>query len=101
MFRVLWQYAEKMKDRDFDQVQLVYLGKVKFLLKGADFGRFGQEYSYENPVYAIRTFPEKLLNQDGTHSFSTRTGGILEVIGKQMEDFTEFHDRWYASESGR
>lgn len=97
VFRVLTQYAEKLSANglSYDEVQLACRGKVKFLLPGADFSTLGREYSWQNPMYTIRAFPEKLANPDGSKAFPAWTGGALGVLNKQMEDFTEFHNRWY------
>jgi len=55
----------------------------------------GKEYSWQNPVYTIRTFPENLINLDGSMAYPEWTGGWLRVTGKQMEDFNNFHKKWY------
>lgn len=58
----------------------------------------GVEYGTQNPVYTMRTFPENLYRPDGTAAFGTWTGGLFGVLGKQMEDFIEFHKQWYVNE---
>lgn len=95
--RVLLQYADALKERQFESVILSYKGERKFLLKGKFFHTLGAEYETQNPVYTMRTFPEKVYELDGTSAFGTWTGGLLGVVGKQMEDFNEFHKRWYLS----
>ena len=97
VFRVLLQYADQVKSMDFNEVELAYRGEVKFLLSGGDFKQIGRDYDSENPVYTIRTFPEKLKRPNGTSAFSQWTGGVLGVLEKQMEDFGAFHDQWYGS----
>jgi hypothetical protein len=97
VFRVLLQYAAQVKSMDFNEVELAYRGEVKFLLSGGDFKQIGRDYDTENPVYTIRTFPEKLKRPNGTSAFPQWTGGVLGVLEKQMEDFTAFNDQWYGS----
>ena len=46
----------------------------------------------------MRTLPENVFKMDGTAAFGTWTGGWLGVVGKQMEDFSEFHKQWYISD---
>jgi hypothetical protein len=53
------------------------------------------EYEYQNPIYTMRIFPENLYLPNGNRAFSSWSGGLLGVTKKQMEDFTEFHKRWY------
>jgi len=101
VFRVFLQFAASRKDRDYDTVKLAFRGKPKFVLKGEDFKTLGVEYGTQNPVYTIRTFPEHLYRPDGTPAFGKWTGGLLGVLGKQMEDFTEFHKQWYISDLSR
>ena len=43
----------------------------------------------------MRTFPENVYRPDGARAFDSWTGGVLGVLGKQMEDFNEFHKQWY------
>jgi hypothetical protein len=49
----------------------------------------------ELSVYTVRTFPENLLTPKGSRAYSEWTGGWLGVLGKQTEDFTDFHKKWY------
>lgn len=95
VFRTFAQYAEKIQDRKFKRIVLSYKGKSKFFIKGVDFIELGEEYSYQNPMYIIRTFPENIYNLDGVKAFSSWSGGLLGVMGKQMEDFNEFMDKWF------
>lgn len=98
VFRVLLQFAASQKDRDYEAVKIAFQGEPKFLLKGAYFKTLGVEYGTQNPVYTMRTFPENLYRPDGTAAFGTWTGGLFGVLGKQMEDFIEFHKQWYVNE---
>lgn len=95
VFRVLLQYASKLKDTPFDKVLLQSKGKTKFILEGVYFELLGEEYGIQNPVYTMRTFPENVYTPDGEKAFSTWSGGFLGVMKEQMEDFADFHHRWY------
>ena len=98
VFRVFLKYAEKMKEKDFDSVLLSFKGNPKFQLKGDYFKKLGVEFEAQNPVYTIRTFPENVYTVDGSKAFGTWTGGLLGVLGKQMDDFNAFHQQWYRDE---
>ena len=93
--RVLLQFAEQVKDRKFERVELAFRGETKFLLDGDYFQELGREYSFQNPVYTMNHMPENLRRPDGARAFDTWTGGWLGVSMRQMEDFNDFHDRWY------
>lgn len=93
--RVLLQFAEQVKDRKFERVELSYRGETKFLLDGDYFQELGREYNFQNPVYTTNNMPENLRLPDGTRAYDTWTGGLLGVSLKQMQDFNDFHDRWY------
>lgn len=95
VFRVLLQYASKLKETPFDKVLLQSKGKTKFILEGVYFEMLGDEYGIQNPVYTMRTFPENVYTPEGEKAFSTWTGGLLGVMKEQMEDFAEFHMQWY------
>ena len=98
VFRVFLQFADKLKDRKFDTVILSFRGKQKFKMSGAYFQQLGREYGYQNPVHTLNHLPENLKDMDGTPAFGTWTGGWLGVMQKQMEDFNEFHDKWYLND---
>ena len=65
---------------------------------GDEFLKIGQEYSYQNPVYSVRTFPEKLRVPSGEPAYSSWTGGLLGVVGAQMDDVNEMARAWYISD---
>lgn len=95
VFRVLLHYAEAMKERDYESVELAFRGSTKFILKGSYFKTLGAELGRQNPMYTLRTFPENLFRANGQQAFGTWTGGLLGVLGKQIEDFNAFHKEWY------
>jgi hypothetical protein len=95
VFRVFLQFAEKVQSKKFDVVELSFRGKTKFKINGAFFQTLGKEYLWQNPVYTMRTFPENLMNPDGSRAYSEWTGGWLGVVVKQTEDFNDFHKKWY------
>lgn len=95
VFRVFLQYASALSSKKFERVELSSKGKTKFILKGDYFQQLGEEYGKQNPVYTMRTFSENLYDIEGMKSFGSWTGGVLGVLGKQMEDFAEFHKKWY------
>jgi hypothetical protein len=95
VFRVFLQSAEKLQEHTFQHVDLAFRGEPKFRMAGDYFTKLGKEYSWQNPVYTIRTFPESILNMDGTRAFPEWTGGLLGVVGKQFDDLTDFHKKWW------
>ena len=95
IFRVLFQIAEEFAGRDFSKVYLSSKGTKKFYIQGAYFEELGSSYSYQNPMYLLRTFPENTFSLNGTKAFSTWTGGALGVMGKQMDDLNELAQAWF------
>ncbi len=95
VFRTLLQFSEKQQDRNYGKVYLQSGGETKFYLDGDYFQTLGQEYESQNPAYTMRTFPSQVYNPDGSKAFGSWTGGLLGVLAKQMQDFTEFHQQWY------
>jgi hypothetical protein len=98
VFRVFLQFADNLQSREFDKVRLAFRGHTKFALEGSYFRKLGEEYSWQNPVYTMRTFPENLKDADGSSAYSGWTGGLLGVLGQQMEDLNDFHRRWYMND---
>ena len=96
--RVLLQFARATKDQKFSMVKLAHQGRSKFMLNGEYFQNLGTEFGDQNPIYTMRTFPENVYKLDGTAAFGTWTGGWLGVMGKQMEDFNDFHKQWYVND---
>ena len=101
VFRVFLQYAQAMQVSKFERVELAYRGETRFLLKGEYFAQLGAELGQQNPVYTMRTFTEHVYAPDGKAAFGNWTGGWLGVLGKQLEDFNEFHRRWYLNDLAR
>lgn len=99
VMRLFFSFAEEMRDRDFDRVYLAYRGKLRFVMDGRDFREIGSERHFgQNPIYLVRTFPEKLMHLDGLPAFGQWTGGWLGVMTKQLEDVSEMHRQWYLDE---
>lgn len=101
VFRLFLQFSDKVQSQRFTEVELLHKGKMKFTMAGDYFGTLGREYAVQNPVYTMRTFPENLKNPDGTRAYGEWTGGILGVALKQIEDFNDFHKRWYLEDLSR
>ena len=95
VFRIFLQYAQAMKGRHFARVILAHRGTKKFILDGDYFQQLGKEYEGQNPMYTIRTFPTHLTAMDGSKPFTEYVGGVLGVLEKEMEQFTEFNEQWY------
>lgn len=97
-FRALFDAADTLAaaGRRFDHVTLAYNGQPRFILSGDDFHTLGVERSGgQNPIYMIRTLPEKLRLPDGTtHAYGTWEGGIFGVLAKQMNDATDAGKAW-------
>lgn len=98
LFRAFLQFAESMQKETFDYVILCSQGNSKFKINGSYFKQLGSEYSTQNPVYTMRTFPEKLMKLDGSRAYGQWEGGVLGVLTKQMEDFNDFVKEWTRSE---
>ncbi len=97
LFRGIFQCAEALSssDRVFEWVVLARSGRPAFLLTGKDFSQIGREFSAgQNPVYLIRTLPERLLNVKGDRAYSEWQGGLLGVFGKQMSDANDAARKW-------
>ena len=95
------RFAGEMKDRKFREVRLAFRGQTRFILNGDEFAEIGQEFGWQNPVYTLRTFPEKLQRPDGRPAFSRWSGGLLGVTGAQMKDLNGLADQWYRSDLRR
>jgi hypothetical protein len=98
VFRVLLQFAHSVDSREFSSVELAFRGQTRFLLPGQYFKRLGEEYGPQNPAYTMRTFSENVLKPDGSTAYPTWTGGLIGVLGKEMEQFNDFHKEWYLSD---
>lgn len=95
VFRVFMQTAEHFQSELFDQVVLCFRNKGRFVLSGQHFRQIGEEFGVQNPVYTIRTFPEKLKTLTGEVAFTSHRGGALYQMRMQMEDFNRMHNEWY------
>lgn len=97
LWRGLFQSASALESEglNFSQVVLARNNAPVFLLDGDEFSTIGDEYGYgENPLYLIRTLPEKLKHPDGQPAYDTWTGGWLGVTAEQIEDANEAASEW-------
>jgi len=101
VFRSLLQFAEKMKAKKFERVELAFRGTTKFVLAGEYFQKLGQDYGNQNPIWTMNHFPENLKLPNGQRAYETWTGGWLVVAGRQIEDFNDMHDKWYMNDTLR
>ena len=101
VFRLLLQFSEALKERNYSTVILAFRGKDKFVLTGEYFKTLGKEYSWQNPVYTMRTLPYKVKRPDGSVAFEEPQGGWLYVLGAEIEDHNKFHDEWYLTEMSK
>jgi hypothetical protein len=89
--------AMEREHERFETVVLARGGEPVFVLSGSDFSSLGSEFGGgQNPVYLVRTFPEKLKTPYGTAAFSTWSGGALGVVGAQMKDVNDAAHQWAA-----
>jgi hypothetical protein len=85
-------YAER---RFFDRVLLARAGTPVFVLSGEDFKTIGLDARVgENPIYMVRTFPQRLHRPDGTAAYGTWEGGWLGVLNHQMRDVSDAANAW-------
>lgn len=98
VFRVFLQYADAVKNKRYSRVILASQGRSKFSIDGAYFQELGDEYSTQNPMYTIRTFPPRVSTMDGTHPFHEYDGGLFVVLGAEMQQFSDFSDQWYLND---
>lgn len=92
--------AAAEREKSYDRVVLARNGAPVFHLEGNDFIRVGEERSLgQNPVYQLRTLPEKLYLPNGKQAFGTWTGGMLGVVKEQMEDLNEASMTWVQGEA--
>ena len=97
LFRGLFQAAKAMHEsgHTFSRIVLARSRTPVFMMKGDDFEELGKEQALgQNPVYLIRTLPQKLYRLDGESAFGSWTGGLLSVVGRQMEDANRAASEW-------
>lgn len=70
-------------------------GRPLFILPGEVFSQIGRLFEAgENPVYLMRTFPERLYLPSSERAFGSWEGGVLGVLTKQMGDLNDFGQTW-------
>ncbi len=98
VFRVLLQYAEAQKNHRYQRVVLAAFGQPRLVIPGEYFQSLGQEYETQNPMYTIRTFAHHVQSLDGAYPWPEPDGGLLWVLGQEMDQFGQFNKTWYLSE---
>lgn len=98
IFKVLLQFAEKKKDSNFDCIILSCRGKKKFKIPGEFFKKIGMEYSKQNIVPTIKTFPENLLHLDGSPLTEYKSDSLLISEEEQLNNCCKFIFEWLKSD---
>lgn len=98
VFRVFLHTADQFKRRQFEKVILCFRGEMRFVLDGDHFSLIGQEFEMQNPMYTVRTFPEKLSLPNGQNAYESHSGGILHLTRVQLEDFHNMNGAWYMND---
>ena len=101
VFRVLLETSSVLKEKEFKTIELSFKGTPKFTFSGDYFSALGKEYGDQNPVYTMRTFAEHLYDINRQKAYGEWSGGLLGVLKKQMEDFKDFHDKWYIDDMSK
>jgi hypothetical protein len=97
LYRGLLQSAGALTSagRTFDSVILARSGTPVFVIQGQQFRELGSEFDGgQNPVYLIRTLPEKLYDPEGRRAFERWEGGWLGVLRAQMNDVNRAASQW-------
>ena len=97
LWRGVLQSAQALHEAGltFKRVVLARSSSPVFVMSGSDFATLGAEFAGgQNPVYLLRTLPEKLTRPDGQPAFGTWTGGLIGVTTKQMQDVTAAAKEW-------
>jgi hypothetical protein len=97
--RNLFKTAEALKDHEFTNVVLAYEGEAKWLMDAARFRRIGQERAWQNPIFVMRTMQQDIDNLDGSPAFPPLYGGWLGVLGAELDQHREFHERWWLTDA--
>ncbi len=63
------------------------------------FHTIGRERAFQNPIYVIRTMQQDVKTLDGAPAFPALYGGWLGVLGAEMDQRKEFHERWWLDDT--
>lgn len=98
LFRGLFQTAEALyqSNKRFSIVFLSTHGRTIFSMDGSDFYILGREYTnQENPLYLMRTLPEKLKTPSGYKAYERIfPEGFLVQVGKELKDAVDVAQKW-------
>ncbi|HEX9984150.1 MAG TPA: hypothetical protein VGF69_12860 [Thermoanaerobaculia bacterium] len=83
------EFAEKVKEKRYQRVELSYQGMTKFSIDGASFSKLGQEYAKRNFDYVLYSFP-RLFKPEGATKNVTPTS--------EDEALLQFHKQWYGND---
>ncbi len=83
------EYARRMKDREFERVDLRFRGQDRFMLEGPEFRRAGLEYANRNFAWVLFDLPRR---------FHATGRAAVTPDSSDADALLEFHRRWYADE---
>lgn len=98
VLRVLFQFAEKKKESNYDYVILSCQGIKKFKITGDFFKKLGEEYRGENLTTLIKTFPDNVLNLDNSPVFPEQKTVNKNSDEDKIIECYDFMYRWLKNE---
>jgi hypothetical protein len=101
VFRTFLQFAEKLKTYNAQDIELQWKGQSRFRIKGDYFKQLGTEYGTQNPVYTTETFAQHVLDANGKPAYSAWEGGFLGVATHELQDFDDFHTKWWKASASK
>lgn len=88
------QFAGKLDLQSIDTVILARNGEGVFIIESADLRELATSYANGGRPWSFNHFPERVYSMTGQPAFGTWSGGLLGVLGKQLEDLEFFIKRW-------
>lgn len=100
LIHLVYQFAYEAKDLSWDHLVLSARGNDVYLMQRSDVDPLADEYTTGNPLYSIRKWPSILRNPDGVSAYPEYEGGLIGVLGAEMDDVNQALDRWASAASG-
>ncbi|MFC2093872.1 hypothetical protein ACFLSV_08225, partial [Bacteroidota bacterium] len=98
VLRVLFQFAEKKKESNYDYVILSCQGIKKFKITGKFFKKLGKEFREENLLTLIKTFPDNVLNLDNSPVFPVQNVVDPDSNETTIKECYDFMCRWFKND---
>lgn len=93
---LFFQFGAKIEPMDASRIWMAAAGRAIFSVEKSQYSALSREYISGGQIVAFRLWPQSLKRPSGDQAFQAWSGGILDVLNRQLEDLNKALREWLA-----